>query len=334
MNLAGIRSVGAGSLGMTLLILAPFGIVTVLAVCCPGHSEVAARGGEPAKLDLIGGILVAMWNYMGWDNVSTIAGEVDRPQRTYPLAMMASVLLVAGTYVLPVAAVSRSGIAPSSWGTGSWVDVGKTVGSFVGPRTGEALAIAIMAGGMISAFSMFNALMLSYSRVPIAMAEDGFLPKMMGLRTRKTGVPWVSLLVCAVGWGLCMRLGFLKLLILDTLLYGLSLMLEFAALVALRVREPGLMRPYRVPGGIVGCVIISLGPIPLMGMAFWQALSDDGARKGLVFSGIAVVSGVALYFVARRVSPRVRALHGPDVCHQAAVDQFAGDGGSMSNVKH
>ena len=69
-----------------------------------------------------------MWNYMGWDNASTIAGEVDRPQRTYPLAMLVSVLLVAATYVLPVVAVSRSGIAPESWETGSWVDVGRTVG--------------------------------------------------------------------------------------------------------------------------------------------------------------------------------------------------------------
>src|SRR5262249_11887207 len=144
----------------------------------------------------------------------------------------------------------------------------------------------------------------SYSRVPVAMAADGFLPSVMGLRTRKSGVPWVSLLVCAVGWGLCMRLGFIRLLILDTLLYGLSLMLEFAALVVLRLREPELARPYRVPGGLVGCVLISLGPIPLMVMAFWQALSDEGARKGLICSGVAVAAGVVLYFVAIGVSPR------------------------------
>jgi amino acid transporter len=42
---------------------------------------------------------------------------------------------------------------------------------------------------MISAFSMFNALILSYSRVPIAMVADGFLPKVLGLRTRRSGAP-------------------------------------------------------------------------------------------------------------------------------------------------
>jgi amino acid transporter len=307
-NLAGIRSVGAGSLMMTLALLLPFGIVTVLAML--SHKQATPPTSEPASLNLLGGILIAMWNYMGWDNVSTIAGEVHRPQRTYPLAMLVSVLLVAATYVLPVAAVSRSGIDPATWETGSWVNVGKTIGSALGPRVGQALAIAIMAGGMISAFSMFNALMLSYSRVPIAMAADGFLPKFMALRTPRTAVPWVSLLVCAVGWGLCMRLGFLKLLILDTLLYGLSLILEFIALIALRLREPTLPRPYKVPAGLPGCILISLAPILLMAMAFYDALSDDGARKGLIFSGSAVVAGVVVYFVAVRINPRAGAKTG------------------------
>ena len=129
-NLAGIRPVGAGSLVMTLALLLPFGVVVVLALFSAPHPAASRRiAGGPGKLNLVGGILVAMWNYMGWDNVSTIAGEVDRPQRTYPLAMLISVLLVAATYVIPVAAVSRSGVAPESWETGSWVDVGRAVGS-------------------------------------------------------------------------------------------------------------------------------------------------------------------------------------------------------------
>ena len=303
-NLAGIRLVGAGSLAMTLALLLPFGIVVLLALFSTAHP--AAASSEPIKLDLMGGVLVAMWNYMGWDNVSTIAGEVDRPQRTYPLAMLISVLLVAATYVIPVAAVSRSGIAPESWDTGSWVDVGKTVGAAHGFRLGQGLAIAITAGGMISAFSMFNALILSYSRVPLAMAADGFLPKVMGMRSRRTGTPWVAVIVCAIGWGMCLKLGFENLLLLDTLLYGLSLVLEFAALVALRVREPALARPYRVPGGLIGCILISLGPIPLMAVTFYQKLGEDTARMELIFSAVAVVLGAILYFVAVQTSPRLR----------------------------
>jgi amino acid transporter len=308
-NLAGIRLVGAGSLAMTLALLLPFAVVVVLALCCHPQAAAAAGGASasvPSKMSWIAGLLVVMWNYMGWDNASTIAGEVDRPQRTYPLAMLISVLLVAGTYVIPVAAAARTGIAPESWDTGSWVDVGRTVGNAIGPRLGEGLALAITAGGMISAFSMFNALILSYSRVPIAMADDGFLPRVIGLRSRRNGVPWVAILVCAVGWGLCMKLGFDKLLLLDTLLYGLSLILEFAALIALRLREPDLPRPYKIPGGLLGCILISMGPIPIMCLAFYESLSDDSARKGLIVSGITVVAGFILYFVAVWINPRVR----------------------------
>ena len=54
-------------------------------------------------MDILGGLLICMWNYMGWDNASTIATEVERPQRTYPRAMLAAVVIVALTYILPVA---------------------------------------------------------------------------------------------------------------------------------------------------------------------------------------------------------------------------------------
>jgi amino acid transporter len=301
-NLAGIRLVGAGSLVMTAALLLPFAVVVVLALC--NHPQTAAAA-TPIKMNWIDGILVVMWNYMGWDNASTIAGEVERPQRTYPLAMLISVLLVAATYVIPVAAAARTGIAPETWDTGSWVDVGRTVGSAVAPRLGEILAIAITAGGMISAFSMFNALILSYSRVPVAMAGDGFLPKVLALRSRRTGVPWVAILVCAVAWGLCMKIGFTNLLLLDTSLYGLSLLLEFAALIALRFREPTLPRPYKVPAGLFGCIVISSGPLAILCVAFYESLFNEGAKRALIVSGITVLAGVILYFVAVAVNPRL-----------------------------
>src|SRR6202042_911860 len=130
-------------------LLLPFAVVVVLALCCHPQAAAAASGSSstasapPMKMNWVAGILVVMWNYMGWDNASTIAGEVDRPQRTYPLAMLISVLLVAATYVIPVAAASRSGVAPDSWSTGSWVNVGQTVGGGYGPTVGKVLAGAI-----------------------------------------------------------------------------------------------------------------------------------------------------------------------------------------------
>jgi len=81
-------------------------------------------------------------DYMGWDNLSTIAGEVEAPQRTYSRAMFGAVVLVVVSYVLPVAAVARTGIDPNSWTAGGWADVARLIG-------GETLAIAIALAGVI-----------------------------------------------------------------------------------------------------------------------------------------------------------------------------------------
>ena len=163
-------------------------------------------------MDIIGGLLIAMWNYMGWDNASTIAAEVKQPQRTYPRAMMAAVALVSLTYILPVAAMSMTKLSPTAWETGSWADVAGLVG-------GPLLRIALVLGGMMSAFGMFNALVMSYSRLPLAMAQDGMLPAVFSKVTKRPGAPWVAILVLATGWAMCLGLGFERLVTIDILVY-------------------------------------------------------------------------------------------------------------------
>src|SRR6266852_3122592 len=83
LNLAGIRVVGITSLWLFFLLSAPFALIVVMApfkLNALGSAHAAAT--EGTELGLLGGVLVAMWNYMGWDNASTIAQEVERPQRT------------------------------------------------------------------------------------------------------------------------------------------------------------------------------------------------------------------------------------------------------------
>ena len=63
---------------------------------------------------------------------------------------------------------------------------------------------------------------------------------------------------------LCLELPFVKLIVLDVLLTGLSILLEFAALVFLRIREPYLSRPFRVPGGLWGAVAIGVPPLAFL----------------------------------------------------------------------
>ncbi len=234
-----------------------------------------------------------MWNYMGWDNASTIAGEVERPQRTYPLAMICAVLLVTLTYVVPVAALARTGIDPSGWTTGAWVNVGETLG-------GPWLATAITIGGAVCGIGMFNALVLSYSRLPAALADDGFLPAFIGHRDPKSGAPIYAVVVCCIAYTACLGLGFARLVEIDVLLYGLSLLLEFATLVALRVREPELGRPFRVPGGLVGSVLLGIPPMALLLAALVRGSREEaGAINALTLGAIIVAVGPIVYVLRR-----------------------------------
>jgi len=292
-NLAGARSVGLGAEVMTALLLGPFVVLAVLAVV---SSHMATPVPHPVQApDLAGGVLIAMWNYMGWDNASTVAGEVDNPSRTYPIAVLSAVALVALTYLVVVGAMAYAGVDPSSWDTGSWVDVARSYG-------GPALAIAVVAGGMVSAFGMFNALCLSYSRIPAVLADDGYLPAILGRRFGKQGAPRIAIVACALAWTASLGLSFERLVSLDILLYGSSLILEFVALVVLRVREPDLPRPFRVPGGVVGAAALGLGPVALLAFALVKNAGERIAGvNALVFGAGVMLAGPLLYGMTRAV---------------------------------
>jgi amino acid transporter len=244
---------------------------------------------------LLGGMLIAMWNYMGWDNASTIALEVERPQRTYPKAMIAAVILVSLTYVLPFAAVYLAGVPAAAFsGDGAWAQVAGLVGGTW--HGANWLGSLLVLGGMMSAFGMFNALVMSYSRLPLAMAQDGMLPRVFGKTHSKTRAPWVAIVVLATGWALCLGLGFERLVTLDIILYGASLMLEFVTLVVLRIREPELKREFRVPGGLVGATLLGVFPLLLLGLAVAHGGSETVlGMNGLVFGLVIIVVGFVVY---------------------------------------
>jgi amino acid transporter len=293
-NLFGARAVGEGSVWMSATLLAPF--VVLVALCFTRHAtHPAAASSHPVMrhVDILGGVLVAMWNFMGWDNTSTVAEEVDRPQRTFPLAMLIAVSLITVSYLMPVAAAAYAGVSPLGWSTGGWVDVGRAIG-------GEWLSIAIAAGGAIGAIGCFNALMLSFTRLPLVMAQDGYLPKIFTRTSARTGMPWVSITACAIGWAACLFLNFERLVIIDVLLTGLSILLEFWALTGLRIREPNLPRPYRVPGGIVGTILIGVPPLALMVAAVIRNRTEAiGATSSLAIALVFIALGPIFYFATR-----------------------------------
>ncbi|PYT79090.1 MAG: amino acid transporter [Acidobacteria bacterium] len=302
LNLAGIRVVGLTSLWLFFLLSAPFALVVVLAPFKMGALADPHAAPATTSLGLLGGVLVAMWNYMGWDNASTIAQEVERPQRTYPRAMIAAVILVTLTYVLPFAAVYLTG-APSSLFAedGSWASVAGALGGRIAGF--EWLRFLVVLGGMMSAFGMFNALVMSYSRLPLAMARDGMLPKVFAKTSKRSDTPWLAIVVCATCWALCLGLGFRRLVTLDITLYGASLMLEFVTLVALRIKEPQLKRGFRVPGGLTGAVLTGLFPFLLLLLAVVESNQESVlGMNGLFFGALLMFAGFAVYFVSAKLN--------------------------------
>jgi amino acid transporter len=305
LNLAGIRVVGITSLWLFFLLSAPFAAIVLLAPVRAGALAAGPHAVETgAGLGLLGGVLVAMWNYMGWDNASTIAQEVERPQRTYPKAMIAAVILVSLTYVLPFAAVYFMGVPATTFsGDGSWAMVAGLVGGKI--MGFEWLRFLVVLGGMMSAFGMFNALVMSYSRLPLAMARDGMLPKIFAKTSARTQAPWVAILACATCWALCLGLGFKRLVTLDIMLYGAALMLEFVTLVALRIREPQLKREFRVPGGLAGAILAGVFPLALLMIALVQSESQSVLGiNGLLFGVLIMAAGFALYASTRKLRKR------------------------------
>jgi amino acid transporter len=297
LNMAGVKVVSTTSLWLFFALSAPFVAIVVLAPFKLGALANAVTKPTTSTMDILGGLLICMWNYMGWDNASTIATEVERPQRTYPRAMLAAVVIVALSYVLPVAAMWVTGLAPTAWETGSWADIAGLLG-------GPLLRIGVVLGGMISAFGMFNALVMSYSRLPLAMAQDGMLPSIFGKLQRRSRAPWVAILACAIGWALCLGLGFARLVTLDILLYGCSLMLEFAALAVLRFREPNLPRPFRVPGGLFGAIAIGIPPMLLLGFSIVRSEHEQvWNMSSFAFAMILIAAGVVAYLINHALKP-------------------------------
>ena len=299
-NLRGAVSVGSGSLRLMILSLSPFvALLGIAAWRIATHATEPASAAAPVHADLPGALLVALWNYMGWDNASTIAQEVEEPQRNYPRAMLSAVAVVSCVYLLPLVAVWRVGIPAERFSTGAWVDAAGFLG-------GSGLALAVVLAGSLDGLGTFNALVLSLTRLPFAMAEDGLLPRLL-TRRMANGVPWVSVVVCSGGWALALTFSFERLISIDLVLYGGALLLEFVALLLLRWREPAMRRPFRIPGGWTGAWIATVGPVVLIGFAMWAARGERVAGlPALTFAALIAAVGPLLFWLSDRTRGRAR----------------------------
>jgi len=242
-----------------------------------------------------------MWNYLGWDSLSTVAEEVQEPQKTYPRALAICLPIVVLVYLLPTLVGLVAYPDYKSWSDGSWT----TVASHIG---GPWLAILIDAIGLISAAGLFMATLLGASRIPFVLAEDGFLPKSIARLHPRYGTPWVAILISAIFYTVLSFKSFEDLAELDVVVYSSAILIEFAALLILRWKEPDLPRPYKIPGGWPVVILVALMPAAMVVFAvyseFTTADSVAEAVKTFWMSIVALATGPIMYFISKAISRR------------------------------
>ena len=280
LNVRGTRLVGISSAIFTLLVIAPFAALVLLGA---PQTQPATWLAQTDKVEWGLLLSIILWNTSGWDNAGCCAGEVERPDRTYPRAMAAAVVLVTLAYLLPVAVGVSADKNWSDWQEGYFPKIGEQIG-------GRWLGIWLTLTGLVSATGLFNALLCTSSRVPYAMALRNTLPAPLTKLHPVYATPSVAILVNSAGVALLIPFSFQELVQVDMFLYALALILEFAALVWLRWKEPQMPRPYRVPLGTAGTIAFSIPPVMLCLAS--MVLADD-VTKLVSLGGIA--AGFVVY---------------------------------------
>ncbi len=296
LNTRGIRLVGLSSIIFTLLVLAPFVVMVIMGA---PHIQPSVWLTGTGHVDWALLLSVLLWNTCGWDNAGCCAGEVAEPNRSYPRAMVASVVLVTLAYLLPVAVGVSVATRWSEWKEGYLPTVAGQIG-------GHWLGTWLTLAGLASAIGLFNALLCTSSRVSYAMACRRMLPHQLATLHPRYATPTASILVNSIGVALLIPFSFQDLIQVDMFLYALALILEFAALVWLRFHQPEMPRPYRVPFGLPGVIAISIPPVALCLISIGLA---NGATQIVCLVGIVV--GLVIYLFQGKPSEEVESEPAP-----------------------
>jgi amino acid transporter len=293
LNVLGVRPTGHAAVVMSVISLAPVAVLVVVGLTrmsqVPWHPFVGPQQSLGAGLGL--GLAVVMWNYSGWDTPSTCLGEAKTPEHAFRRALFVALPVITAAYLLPVGAVLASGSSDwTTWQTGALPALARAMG---GPRLGDVVAL----GAVLSAAGLFLTLLLTNSRLPYVLARDGLMPAGLAAVHPRFGTPWMAVVVSAALYAAFAAFSFKELIVLNVWLYSLSLLVELAAFVWLRLREPSMARPWRVPGGLGVAVTVAVVPAALSLLA----MATAGWLNTLA-GVVAALTGPAAYAVFARAA--------------------------------
>jgi amino acid transporter len=249
--------VGKTSIVLGVAVIIPFLILCVTAFFHAGLVDLPPQSFKTDSFSATGlALYTIMWNFIGWDNTTTYAEEVDKPVRSYLASVAVIFLLVLLIYSTTVYIAIRSGIDAAVLNEQGFPALGSLIG-------GHWLGALIAAGGMASALGLYNAVLLSVSRVPQVMAEDGLLPKKLNSIHSTFKSPYVSIIACSIVVSGMILWTFQDLVVIDVTVYGATLFLEFVALIVLRIKKPDAHRPFKIPLRVPALCLVYLIPIAI-----------------------------------------------------------------------
>jgi amino acid transporter len=288
-NVRGIQIVGTVSTVLSAFVLLVVGALCVIAATKWHHNPFTPLiPPHVPPFQVFGvGLALGIWLYSGYEQVSSVAEEVENPQRSYPIALAIVVPLSIATYFLPTM-FSLAALGDwQKWHTGYFSDAAQLIG---GPWLGFAMTIA----ALVTNLALLNATVLTSTRMPSTMAEDGYLPAAFSARHPRYGTPWIAIIVSSIIYGLLAQKTMVQLLTIYVWLRIGVTILTVLASWRLRKTQPDLARPFRIPWGRTGLLYVIIAPLVMSVVAL--AGSDPFARK---WGPVPVLLGPVMYFVFR-----------------------------------
>jgi len=252
LNYLGVKRAGEFQLVFTLLKVAI--IVGIIAICFSGAGSVPGHGWSNfagtftgAKGGIAGfmaALVAALWAYDGWNDLNMVAGEVKRPGRNIPIALIAGVATVGLLYVLMNAAVQY--VLPANAIAASPRPASDAVALIMG-RLGASI---VSAGMALSMLVTLNGTIMSGARVPFAVARDGYFFSALAEVHPRFHTPSVAIVLQALMSIALLLLGgnFRQLFSLAIFAEWLFYMIAGSTIFVYRRREPNAPRPYRMFG--------------------------------------------------------------------------------------
>jgi amino acid transporter len=293
-NVRGIQLVGQFAVALEIFIFIPVIVMIVIGLSKWHHNPfVPFVPPHQRPFAIFGiGLALGLWSYSGYEQVSTVAEEVENPQRNYPRALAWVVPLSVATYCLPILAGLAAIGDWQNWHTGYLANSAGLIGNLWirGPWLGTWMTLS----AMVANVALLNSTVLTTTRMPFAMAEDGYLPKVLTRRHHRYATPWVAIVVSAVIYGVLAWQSLAQLISIYIWLRSATTVLTVLSAWKLRRTRPDMPRAFVIPGGHSGLIYVVAAPVV---MAILALLGSD--RFGMIGGAIAMLFGPAAYLLLR-----------------------------------